>query len=245
MLKVLIVDDEAPARRELRAQLTSIPGVQVVGEAADSDEAQQLIAAIDYDAVFLDIQMPGLTGIQLAERLQRRERRPRVIFTTAYPQYALDAFGVGAVDYILKPYDEERLARALQRLQESSPPAQPLSGMVERIPAEQGNRTVLVPTAEIVYAYARNEEVWLKLHGEALLCRRFTLRDLEAKLAPHGFLRVHRRFLVNLNQVRAVSALHKAGMSLVVADAAQSEVPVSRNVMPQIKQKLGLGRAEA
>ena len=117
MLKVLIVDDEPMARRELRTQLNEFSGVQVVGEAADAAEAQQLIDAIDYDAVFLDIQMPGLSGLDLARRLQQRERRPRVIFTTAYSHYALDAFDTGAADYLLKPFDEERLGRALARLQ--------------------------------------------------------------------------------------------------------------------------------
>lgn len=248
MLKVLIVDDEAPARRELRAQLATLGGVQVVGEAADAAEAQQLIDAIDYDAVFLDIQMPGLSGLDMARRLQGRERKPKVIFTTAYSQYALDAFDAGAADYLLKPFDEERLARALARLQAaaagpSATAGAPGSGapLADRIPAEKGNKTVLVPLPEIIFAYAKNEEVWLKLFGEELPCRRYTLRDLEAKLASHGFLRVHRRFLVNLAKVREVSALHKTGMSVVVMDQSASEIPVSRNLMPLIKQRLGLG----
>lgn len=242
MLKVLIVDDEAPARRELRAQLAEIPGVQVVGEAADAAEAKQLIDAIDYDAVFLDIEMPGLSGLQLAQRLQGQERRPQVIFTTAYPQYAVDAFGVGAADYLLKPFDEERLARALARLQGgvSQTAAPPPPGMPERVPAEKGAKTVLAPVAEIIFAYARNEEVWLKLHSEELICRRYTLKELEARLAPHGFLRIHRRYLVNLSKVREVSALHKTGLSVVVEDQVGSEIPVSRNLLPLIKQRLGL-----
>lgn len=248
MLKVLIVDDEPMARRELRTQLGDFQGVQVVGEAADAAEAQQLIDAIDYDAVFLDIQMPGLSGLDLARRLQQRERRPRVIFTTAYSQYALDAFDAGAADYLLKPFDEERLGRALARLQTgaAAPPVAPAPTaagaptIADRIPAEKGSKTVLVPVAEVVYAYARNEEVRLKLHGEELTCRRFTLRELEARLTPHGFLRVHRRYLVNLSKVREVSALHKAGMSVVVQDQQQTEIPVSRNLMPLIKQRLGL-----
>ncbi|HLN61987.1 MAG TPA: LytTR family DNA-binding domain-containing protein [Symbiobacteriaceae bacterium] len=249
MLKVLIVDDEPMARRELRTQLSEFSGVQVVGEAADAAEAQQLIDAIDYDAVFLDIQMPGLSGLDLARRLQQRERRPRVIFTTAFSQYALDAFDAGAADYLLKPFDEERLGRALARLQAGAgaPPASAAAAagagapaIADRIPAEKGSKTVLVPVAEVIYAYARNEEVRLKLHGEELSCRRFTLRELEARLAPHGFLRVHRRYLVNLAKVREVSALQKAGMSVVVQDQQQTEIPVSRNLMPLIKQRLGL-----
>ncbi|MFZ5814634.1 MAG: LytR/AlgR family response regulator transcription factor [Bacillota bacterium] len=243
MLKVLIVDDEAPARRELRAQLAQFPEVRVVGEAAEAAEAEHLIDAIDYDAIFLDIQMPGLSGLDLAQRLQARERRPKVVFTTAYTHYAVDAFGVGAVDYLLKPFDEERLARALQRLQAgmaAPPPTAAPAAIPERIPAERGNKTALIPVQEILFIYARDEEVWLKLENEELLCRRFTLRELEARLSAHNFLRVHRRYLVNLAKVREVSALHKAGMSVVVQDAAATEVPVSRNLMPLIKQRLGL-----
>lgn len=248
MLKVLIVDDEAPARRELRTQLAAFPGVKVVGEAADSAEALQLIEAIDYDAVFLDIQMPGISGLDLARRLQGRERRPRVIFTTAYPQYALDAFGVGAADYLLKPFDEERLARALVRLQQetAASAAHPVPGsppaVADRVPAERGSKTVLVPVNEIIFAFARREEVFLKLHAEELPCRRYTLRQLEARLIPHGFLRMHRQYLVNLNKVREISALHKVGMSVVVEDKSGTEIPVSRQVMPFIKQRLGLAR---
>lgn len=247
MLKVLIVDDEAPARRELRAQLAGIPGVRVVGEAADSAEAEQLIDAIDYDAVFLDVQMPGSSGLDLARRLLRKERPPKIIFTTAYAQYAVDAFGVGAVDYLLKPFDEERLVRALSRLygvQLQVAPAAQAPPVMDRLPAEKGNRTVLVHTSEIVYAFAQNETVYLKLQGDQLICRRYTLRDLEAKLEPHGFLRVHRRYLVNLAKVRAIGALHKAGMSVVVEDREGSEIPVSRNLMPYIKQRFGLARGD-
>ncbi|HYF95001.1 MAG TPA: LytTR family DNA-binding domain-containing protein [Symbiobacteriaceae bacterium] len=237
MLKVLIVDDEAPARRELRALLAGFPNVQVVGDAADSAEAEQLIGAIDYDAVFLDIQMPGRSGLDLARRLLTQPRHPRVIFTTAYPEYAVDAFGVGAVDYLLKPFDEERLARALYRLQGETPSAGPV---VDRIAAERGSKTVLVPVGEIVFAFARNEEVWLKLHQEALLCRRYALRELEEKLANRGFLRVHRRFLVNLHKVGEVSSTYKQGLSVVMDDAAHTEVPISRSLLPTIKQRLGL-----
>lgn len=245
MLKVLIVDDEAPARRELRAQLSGMSGVQVVGEAADCREAQELIDAIDYDAVFLDVQMPGLSGIDLARRLQDRERRPKVVFTTAHAQYAVDAFGIGAADYLLKPFDEERLARALSRLQlNGAQPGAPQQPVIDRLPAEQGNKTVLVQINEIIYAFARREEVFFRRYRDELLCRRFTLRELETKLGPHGFLRVHRGYLVNLNKVRAIGALHKAGMSVVVEDSTGSEIPVSRSLMPDIKQRFGLARTE-
>lgn len=261
MLKVLIVDDEAPARRELRAQLKQYDFVQVVGEAAGAEEALELIRALPYDVVFLDIEMPGLDGMALARQLGAGG--PKVVFTTAYPQYAVDAFEVGAAGYLLKPFDEERLGQVLARLtgQSQEPsgspekekgravsvsaattPAPAPSGtqkLPPRIPVEKGNKTLLVGPAEIAFAYALDEQVYIKLHNERLPCR-FTLRELQARLEPYGFLRTHRRYLVNLEKVREVIPYFKGSLTLVVADAERSEVPVSRALTPQVRQRLGL-----
>ncbi len=239
-MRVLIVDDEYPARKELRAQLSQFPDVEIVGEAATADEARKLIAAVPYDVVFLDIEMPGRSGLELARELARAGG-PRVVFTTAYPQYAVDAFDVGAVGYLLKPFDEERLANVLERLggrggagrEPQRTPSPP------RIPAYRDDVTVLVPPEEVVFAYAEAEQVYLKLHRDRLGCR-FTLRELEARLRPHGFMRVHRRFLVNLAKVREVVPYFKGNISLVVDDAQRTEIPVSRALAPAVRRSLGL-----
>lgn len=251
MMKVLIVDDEFPARRELRAQLARLPNVEVVGEAASAEEALQLIRALPYDVVFLDIEMPGMSGMELAQQVCNGPG-PQVVFTTAYPQYAVDAFQVGAAGYLLKPFDEERLGRVLERVANHRPatglpggdplPAPPKDRPATappRIPAERGAKTVLVHPSEIAFIYSQQEHVYIKLHNERLPCR-FTLRQLADRLQQHGFLRVHRRFLVNLDKVREVIPYFKGSLSLVVTDAAQSEVPVSRNAAPMVRQRLGL-----
>lgn len=238
-MKVLIVDDEYPARRELRAQLSQFPDVEVVGEAATADEARQLIAALPYDVVFLDIEMPGRSGLELARELAR-SGGPRVVFTTAYPQYAVEAFDVGAAGYLLKPFDEERLGKVLERLgarASSREPDRPPSPA--RIPAYRDDVTVLVAPEEVVFAFAEAEQVYLKLYRDRLGCR-FTLRELEARLRPHGFLRVHRRFLVNLAKVREVVPYFKGNIALVVDDAQRTEVPVSRALAPTVRRSLGL-----
>ena len=272
MLKALIVDDEWPARRELRAQLERFKGVQVVGEAATATEALVLIQALDYHVVFLDIQMPGMSGLELARRLQQKPRRPWVVFTTAYPQYAIDAVNVGAVGYLLKPFENQTLVRVLRRVMElaataapgrpgdaggasdgTSPPAAgasrgpfstPLVGVPGwngylRVPAEKGGRIVLLAPAEIVYAAARDDKTYLKTAAERLLCR-LTLRELQERLAPFGFLRVHRRYLVNLEKVREVVTYFKGSLALVMADPDRTEVPVSRTLAPAVKGRLGL-----
>lgn len=239
-MRVLIVDDEYPARKELRAQLSQFPDVEIVGEAATADEARKLIEAVPYDVVFLDIEMPGRSGLELARELARRGG-PRVVFTTAYPQYAVDAFDVGASGYLLKPFDEERLAKVLERLGGAGSAAREpdRAPSPSRIPAHREDVTVLVAPEEVVFAYAEAEHVYLKLHRDRLGCR-FTLRELEARLRPHGFMRVHRRFLVNLARVREVVPFFKGNILLVVDDAQHTEIPVSRNLAPAVRRALGL-----
>lgn len=250
VLKALIVDDESPARRELRAQLANFPDVEIVGEATHADEARQLLEAINYDLVFLDIKMPGLSGIELAESLQRWDSAPSIIITTAYQEFALDAFGVGAVDYLVKPFDEERLARALGRLRgvrqrsavpvEAAREADPAARRVpDRIPVEKGGKTLLVNTGEVSCVFSLNETVYVKVGDQKLLCR-FTLRELEQRLSAFGFLRTHRRYLVNLHRVREVIPYFKGSLGLVLNDAERTEVPVSRALARTVKQHLGL-----
>lgn len=264
-MKALIVDDESPARRELRAQLQRFPAVQVVGEAASAEEAHQLISALNYDVVFLDIEMQGMSGMELARQMSAGPGGgPRVVFTTAYPQYAVEAFQVGAAGYLLKPFDEERLGQVLDRIRlagapsgQTAPPAPPpepapapaepahaapatgLPATPARLPAEKSGKTLLIHPAEVAYIYAQHEQVFLKLTQERLPCR-FTLRHLEERLRAHGFLRVHRRYLVNLEKVREVIPYFKGSLTLVVADAERSEVPVSRAMTPLVRHRLGL-----
>lgn len=239
-MRVLIVDDEYPARKELRAQLAQFPEVEIVGEAANADEARKLIAAVPYDVVFLDIEMPGRSGLELARELAGTGG-PRVVFTTAYPQYAVEAFDVGAAGYLVKPFDEERLAKVLERLGAPATPSPTVAAGAApaRIPAYRNDVTVLVPPEEVVFAFAEAEQVYLKLYRERLGCR-FTLRELEARLRPHGFLRVHRRFLVNLAKVREVVPYFKGNIALVVDDSQRTEVPVSRGMTPVVRRSLGL-----
>src|SRR4051795_10794987 len=120
MIRALLVDDESPARSELRYLLAKHEDVEVVGEAASGQEALTLARALRYDVVFLDVEMPGLTGVQAAPLVRERREAPAVVFVTAHERYAIDAFAVEAFDYILKPVEPDRLARVVERLQERS-----------------------------------------------------------------------------------------------------------------------------
>jgi DNA-binding LytR/AlgR family response regulator len=140
--RALIVDDEAPARAELRHQLAAFHDVVVVGEATTAEEAEVLIASVGYDLVFLDIRMPGIGGIELGRQLSGTGDQPAVVFTTAFPDHAVEAFELGATDYLVKPFDEERLRRAIDRaLAESSPRARADDGPDSDGPAEPAGRS--------------------------------------------------------------------------------------------------------
>ncbi|GAA1115637.1 LytR/AlgR family response regulator transcription factor [Nesterenkonia jeotgali] len=261
--RALIVDDEAPAREELRFLLEEIGGVQVVGEATNGEEALLLLNSLAYDLVFLDIRMPGLTGLQVAQQLHAAEapagsRRPQVIFTTAYPDHAVEAFDLSAADYLVKPFSAERLQRSVQRALAgaegaASPsaaataapaapgPATPAPQGIQqlvRIPVQRDGRTVLVDGDAIVYAVAARGYASLKLTEDRVLVS-FSLNELERRLQGH-FFRVHRSYLVNLRYVRELVPDFRGALVLVLNDRQRSRVEVSRRHAPELRRRLGV-----
>jgi two-component system response regulator LytT len=236
-LKALVVDDEAPARSELRFLLSEAGGVEVVGEASNAAEASQLIRAIPYDVVFLDIDMPGVSGMRLAEALSELEHPPAIVFVTAYSEHAVKAFEVEATDYLVKPVEIERLRRAIERLGPQTPA--PGSARVERVPVEKAGKKLLLSVEEIFHIMAKDDYSYLYTDGERYLST-LSLAELERKLEPRGFFRVHRRFLVNLAQVKEVVPMYGGTLLLTMKDRAATQVPVSRRRVPSLKRALGL-----
>lgn len=246
-LRVLIVDDEYPAREELRYLLRSFPEIEVVGEAAQASEALELIRNIDYDLCFLDVKMPGESGVDLVKHLAALPHSPAVIFVTAYPDYAVEAFDLDAVDYLLKPFDQPRLARALQRLVERgseggpelAPSAEP-NGIpaVDKIPVPDRERTVLLDADDIVYiTAARGYSYLMTSQGRHLVP--YSLAELERRLRAKRFFRTHRGYLINLERAKAIEPDFKGGLQ-VVMDDEQTRVPVSRRQARRLKHLLGL-----
>ena len=235
-LKALVCDDEAPARSELRFLLEEVGGVEVVGEASSGAEALQLIRALPYDVVFLDIDMPGLSGMQLAEVLNDLDKKPAIIFVTAHSEYAVQAFEVAATDYLVKPVESDRLRQAIERLV----PAQP-SGPIklERIPVEKAGKKLLLPVDDIFHIMAKDDYSFLHTDGERFLST-MSLSTLESKLEAQGFYRVHRRFLVNLSKVSEVVPMYGGTLLLTLKDRNKTQVPVSRRRVPALKKVLGL-----
>jgi DNA-binding LytR/AlgR family response regulator len=247
--RALIVDDEAPARAELRYLLDEFDQVQVVGEATNVEEALVLLRSLTYDLVLLDIRMPGGTGLDIAAALRELPRRPKVIFTTAYPDHAVDAFDLEAVDYLVKPFDAERLARALDRALEGGldegephPTGQPSVGAAAeplgRIPVQRDGRTVLVDDAAIIYASAARGYSYIQLADERVLVN-FSLNELERRLRGH-FFRTHRSYLVNLHYVRELVPDFKGALVLVMGDRQRSRVEVSRRQARELRRLLGM-----
>jgi len=235
-IRALIVDDEAPARSELRYLLDRHASVEVVGEAAGAAEALALAKAVHYDVVFLDVQMPGLTGLEAAPLVREQREPPAVVFVTAHPEYAVDAFAVEAFDYLLKPVDPERLARVLERLEER---VVPQGAPVEKIPVVAGGRTELVDYEAIHYVQADGDYSRVHTYDRSYLCTA-SLGELEEKLPGNRFARIHRSHLVNLGKVAAVKRAGSDRIRLALADAAKTELDVARRQSRQLRERLKL-----
>lgn len=246
-LRTFIIDDEAPARRELRYLLEQIKGVEVVGEAANCSAALKGIRETKPDLAFLDIQMPGLSGLELAQILCELPEHPLLVFATAFDEYALQAFEVDAIDYLRKPFTLERVAKAVAKAAKAgSPPVAPPAAEVPQ-PVEPGRKIILyrgetiVPTAAERIIFARAEEGEVFVHAvDGRYRTRGTLNELEQKLATAGFVRTHRGFLVNINHVREVIPWFNGSYKLIMDDRERSEVPVSRYNVKDLKRYFDL-----
>jgi len=237
MIKAILVDDEAPARSELRFLLDETRQVEVVAEAANVREAIEQLKDKGADVLFLDISMPGATGLQLAEALNRLKYPPAVVFVTAYSEHAAKAFDVNAVDYLVKPVETDRLLKAISKVKHHA-----ISFMhgqqAERISVEKSGKKLLVSTDKIHYIMAKDDYSYLHTETERYLST-ISLAQLESKLEPFGFFRVHRRYLVNLSFVEEVSPVSGGTLSLKLT-GEEEIIPVSRRRVATLKRALGI-----
>jgi two-component system, LytTR family, response regulator LytT len=245
-MRALVVDDEPLVRSELVYALGRVAGDAEISEAADAVEALRELGDHAYDAVFLDINLPGLDGLELAKLINKQHTPPQVVFVTAHDAHAVDAFELAAFDYVVKPVSEERLARTVERLRaarangaargDADAPAHAPHG---RVALDDGERTRLVKVADIRYVQANGHVVTVRLFDGDLRWKG-TLADAAARLERSGFLRVHRAYLVNPERVLEVEPFFGGSYLLRVDDKARSEVPVSRNYLPAVRKALGL-----
>lgn len=253
-ISCILVDDEALALEELHFLLDSVPGVEVVGQGRNGVEAIRLVKELEPDLMFLDIQMPGLNGFQVVHQLVEEEVLPQVVFVTAYDQYAVRAFEVNAVDYILKPVEKSRLEMALRRAQKQLESNVPVDDRIKNllnqfIPAAprkskllvtDRKRHLMVDAEDVVFARVSDGSVQVAtrdLDGET---HYRTLEELQANLDPQIFWRVHRSFLVNINQIKEVVPWFNRTLQLKMADRDETEIPVSRSNSRKLKEYLKL-----
>jgi two-component system LytT family response regulator/two-component system response regulator LytT len=258
-LRTVVVDDEQLARDEVCYLLDQTGGVDVVGQASDGVAALKLAGELAPDLLLLDVQMPGLDGFEVARRLVEADLRPQVVFLTAYDQYAIDAFSVNAVDYMLKPVDAARLQEMLQRVrrrieaeQAAKLPLSPsdLERVVAAVQARQdrhdqlavrvGERFVLVQANELIHASLVEEDVVVVTAAATGTSNYRTLDDLQARLDPGIFWRVHRSHLVNITKIKEIVPWFSRNYLLKMKDEKNSAIPVSRAQTKRLREYLQL-----
>jgi len=242
-IRALIVDDEELARHVIRELLQCHPEIEILAECANGFEAAKAFAEHQLGLIFLDVQMPKLTGFDVLELIGTDVS---VIFITAYDQYAMRAFEVHAVDYLLKPIGRERfeaaLERAKRRMGEKMPPAHELAAaarppqqFLERLVVKDGTRVTLIPVGKLDYAEAQDDYVALASQGKKHL-KQQTIAGLEAGLNPDSFVRIHRSYIVNLERVVRIEPYGKDSRLAILTDGAR--LPVSRAGYARLKALL-------
>jgi two-component system response regulator LytT len=253
-LKAIVVDDEQLAREELCYMLEKMESIEVIGQAGNGLEAVGIVEQLTPDVLFLDVQMPGLNGFEVAHRLIQNGSSPNIVFVTAFDRHAIEAFEVNAVDYLLKPIETARLQQAVERARKRVTPEAPLNDQVERIvqlmserqskrervAVKVGERFLLVQAEEIIYASLTNESINIVTSQLAGTSNFRTLDELQARLDPSIFWRVHRSHLVNINKVKEIVPWFSRNYILRMKDAKATEIPVSRAQTKRLRDYLRL-----
>jgi two-component system response regulator LytT len=260
-LKAVLVDDEQLARDELGYLLEQVGGVQIVGQAGNGLEALTTIEKLQPDLVFLDVQMPGLTGFEVARRLVGSRAASQIVFVTAYDQHAIEAFEVNAVDYLLKPVEQGRLEVAVDRARRrvvSDRPVEAGTNMNsvdlekiieavaerqsrrERLAIKVGERFLLVQSSEIIYASLAEDGITVVTSQHHGTSNYRTLDELHERLDPTVFWRVHRSHLVNINKIKEIVPWFSRNYILRMKDDKTTEIPVSRTHTRRLREYLKL-----
>ena len=258
MMNTLIIDDERPARDELAFLLRSFPEVNVIAQGKNGLEAIALIKEHEPDLVFLDVQMPGLDGFGVIKKLvERKLRMPQIVFATAFDNYAIQAFDVNAVDYVLKPFDKARIAKAIQRAKRmhdsQTSPVERLESLVGQLSMPAGrapqpaklliksqSRMFLVDADDVIYAAIQDGAITIFAREVEGISNFRTIEELAAALDADKFWRAHRSYLVNINHIKEVVPWFKSSYMLKMNDKRSSEVPVARAQTRRLRDLLKL-----
>lgn len=258
-IKVLIADDEPLARNQLIYLLKKIEGVEIVGEASTGEDTLRMIKEIRPDTVFLDIQMPKINGIEVAHKMLDWENPPFIVFATAYDEHAVKAFELNAIDYVLKPFEEDRVIMTIKRIKSRSCPNTSyfselsvfLNKVMHEFPSafaqkqnklivEKDDCLIVLNPEEIVYISREGRDVVVKTTTKKIFLSNNSLHFFESKLRLNGFLRTHRAFLVNLEYIHQVIPWFNGAYTLILKDDDKSKIPVSRSYIKSLKEVLGI-----
>lgn len=245
-IRTIIIEDEKLARSRLRRMLAKYDNIEVLDEAQNGQEGLELIEKLQPDLIFLDIKMPLLSGFEMLTKLQKS---PYIIFTTAYDQYALQAFEENTVDYLLKPISSEKLDRAIIKIKKIFDKGAQIpfdlekllqsikrkSDVIRRFSVKVGDRIFLIADQDIHYFHAEDKYTFLNTAKDSYIIP-FTLKELEEKLDPDRFCRVHRSFIINLEKIEVIYKWFGGRLKLMLKN--RKEVVVSQNFMNDFKQKL-------
>ena len=252
-MTAVVADDEQLAREELCFLLGKIDGIEVIAEAGDGPQALDEIARLTPDVAFLDVQMPGLTGFEVARRALENGTDLAVVFVTAFDHRAIEAFEVNAVDYVLKPVEPGRLEQAVQRVRKrrTGPPLgdqleklmRLIAGQKDRrnqVAVKMTDRIVLVQADDIIHASLAEDSISIVTGQISGSSNYRTLDELQARLDPEVFWRVHRSHLVNINQIKEIVPWFSRNYILRMKDAKATEIPVSRTQTRRLREYLKL-----
>ncbi|MGE5398959.1 MAG: LytR/AlgR family response regulator transcription factor [Ignavibacteriales bacterium] len=243
-IKAIIIDDESLAREVIKQYLASFPEIQIVGECSNGFEGVKFINELKPDLVFLDIQMPKITGFEMLELL---DELPVIIFTTAYDQYALKAFEINAADYLLKPFSEERLFEAISKallfLNDRNRHNNVIKNIVshldqkeeflERIVVKSGTKIHLIPAQTIIYIEAQDDYVMFYTSGGKFLKQK-TMKYFEDHLNPAEFIRIHRSYIVKLSEIKQIELFEKESFHVILNNNVS--IPVSKSGYSRLKE---------
>jgi DNA-binding LytR/AlgR family response regulator len=248
-IRVLIVDDEKLMCEELQCLIGQHPDATVVGICHNGEDALRMTAQNQPDLIFLDIEMPGLNGLEVAARLAKCELQPVIVFATAFDQFALQAFAVNAVDYILKPFDDQDVERVMQKAKRllasratgRKMPELPEVRQVGKVPtrkfsAEKDNRLEIIDSSSIQLIFARDRMVFIRTVDGQIYNTRLSLQDFEVRLDEQLFFRCHRNYIVNVDQIQQILTWFKRGYLLLLKGKEKVEVPVSRAYTKKLRE---------
>lgn len=239
-IRTLIVDDERYAREELTYLLEQFPDVKLVGEAESGEVAILKALQLQPDVIFLDIEMPKMNGLEAAKALVELKKVPLIVFATAYPEFAAEAFRINAVDYLLKPYNEEQLKQTIDRIEKRLYPTTSAnhSETIGKLAVEADGEITYILPQSILYIY-RDEKVTKIITSTKGYEIRTTLKELESRLEPFSFFRIHKSTLVNLRYVSRLSPWFNGAYQLEL-EGVEDQLSVSRNYVKDLRQRLEL-----